>query len=107
MTEALELRETSSMPLGDYAILLIDIESGELLDQTRLGGLDWHLAYRIAAEAWERLGRWGEAWRELGRPLEVDVTLDEGYVKLIADWEAGLLRVLVSKHTGLALPPSP
>ncbi|MEB3816972.1 MAG: hypothetical protein LRS46_03420 [Desulfurococcales archaeon] len=99
MAEAtLELREEANVGLERYSIVLVDIETGQLLDYTRSGGLDPREAYRIAMEIYGGLASCGgDILPDIGGIIEADFVGEYGYAKIIIDREAGLLRALISK----------
>jgi len=96
--EATVVREATSVSFERYSIVILDAEDGTLLDYTRLGGLDPEEARSIV---WRLYTTLADA-QGIGALVEADIITEAGYVKVIVEKDAGIVRgiVTVPGHEG-------
>lgn len=94
------VRETTSLLAERYSIVILDLESGALLDYSRLGGIDPEEARTVVWEAYSALS----SAKGVGQPVEFDLITDTAYVKVIIERDAGIVRGIVtsSSHLGIS-----
>lgn len=94
------VRETTSLLAERYSIVILDLESGALLDYSRLGGIDPEEARAIVWEVYSALS----STKGVDQPIEFDLITDTTYVKIIVERDAGIIRGIVtsSDHLGIS-----
>lgn len=105
MSEAFLVRDSSAISVSKYAILLIDADNLDLLDYSRVGDIDVSAAYELTISLARCILGEETLIRKLGSPLEMDIVFEGGHIKILFDYEAGLLRALVDEMTSPNPPP--
>jgi acetyl-CoA carboxylase alpha subunit len=97
------VKEAVSVNFNRYSIVILDAKDGALLDYSRLGGLDPEEARSIIWKTYNAINHTTEA----GGLVEADIITESGYMKIIVEQDAGIIRGIVTLSGADAFTATP